>query len=271
MDLLEKRLGYRLLVRGLFNKFDVRVRTIPSRTDFPPEVERRIAESKIEVYHDLARLVEWRIIRNEGLELVLGRTNYREYVVTRDVGIVDQNHWNRISNPLALCSMILTSDERLVMIVRSSRVEAYPGRLHAPASGFIKLPRDEDSEHIPDPFLGLQNEARQELGGTMKLSGITCTGLAYDVNLAHPELLFQATTELSYGQILEMCADGSSYEGSEIASLLEVSPDERSLTRLLLDNVARFVPTGFACAARWAENRFGRYWFSLLCRSLVSS
>lgn len=261
--LLERIIGYKIIVKGTFSRNELSIRDTSERMQRIGEIDKKIWNSNIEIYHDLARLKGWRIDDSKRVEISLGRTDYREYVLTRNSLIAGSHSQQELSNPLALCSMILTHDRRLVMIRRSAVVEAYSGFVHAPASGFIKLPRDVGLKGAPDPFLALDNEARDELGGDLKLREVICLGIAYDARLCHPELLFQARTSMTYQQLCDLKAKHTS-PTSEIEALIDLQPEGNSVMNFMLDNFKVFVPTGFACAQRWGEERFGVEWLTEL-------
>ena len=151
-------------------------------------------------------------------QLQLGLTSYREHVGTnlrsgqkflQEAGLaVHGDRQAFLADPLAVGALLLTSDNRLVLIRRALWVGEYPGRVDRPgghaepdelprpaASSGEELPEEEEERHeaaLSEVFESVRREVRDELGVPMThLSRAYLAGILRDRQLGgRPTLEF---------------------------------------------------------------------------------
>ena len=197
----------------------------------------------------MCRLESWHATP-AGLRLTLSPTSYKPFVGTNMANphLADAHGRDVMANPLGVSPALLTSDGWLMLGRRNGRVAYYPGRVH-PFAGSME-PAD------ADVFAAVRRELREELSlADADVPDVRCTGVAEDVNLRQPELIFAATTTLA-----------------RAAVEARLDPDEHAGTwavRATADAVATAVeadrgltPVGAAALLLWGRLRFGDAWFA---------
>jgi hypothetical protein len=97
------------------------------------------------------------------LRLVLGDTGYKEYVTTRIATFAAGRTREELGDPLAVCSVIETSDNYILLDKRQG-VDVYVGRYHV-IGGFFERDRDTaQGGATPDPFAAVRREMLEETG-----------------------------------------------------------------------------------------------------------
>ena len=96
------------------------------------------------------------------MQLTLGDTSYKEYVITRDPAYARNRPRTALSNPLAVCSVVETSDN-LILLDQRQGVDVYNGHYHV-IGGFFERGIDKDVQGWPDPFQAMRREIREETG-----------------------------------------------------------------------------------------------------------
>ena len=188
-----------------------------------------------------------RLIRYEasggGLKLFLGPTDYREYLGT-------SRHWRTIqeyvgaaelqeylSNPLAVCAAVGTSDGKLVIGRRSGSVMEHAGYWHVPG-GHVEPAHLVDGR--VDVFRAMLDELFEELGVAENQVALRCLGLFRPVDTLKPELAFSAEVGYTAAELLALPRN----DEHEELRLLNDDPGE---VRAFLENPeTRFVPSGRA-------------------------
>ena len=98
----------------------------------------------------LFRFIEATSQMNGSLHLVLGDTSYKEYVTTRTPDFAKKHARQHLGNPLAVCSVVETSDNYILLDKRQG-VDVYVGRYHV-IGGFFERELDmEDTSQIHLP------------------------------------------------------------------------------------------------------------------------
>ncbi len=136
---------------------------------------------------NLFRLVNAASQPDGTLHLLLGNTSYKEYTTTHVPDFFQNRTRQELSNALAVCSVIETSDGHILLDKRQG-VDVHVGRYHVIGSFFE---RDLDMTGQPDPFQAMRREIREETG--IQLSDIRaqyCLGIVYDLKTPHSELCF---------------------------------------------------------------------------------
>lgn len=144
---------------------------------------------------EMCRLESWR--QEEGkLHLTLGHTTYWEFLGTNlaHPEIADAHSPAHLANPVGVSPALLTADNFLMMGRRNASVAYYPNRIH-PFAGALD-PED------ADPFGAIRRELKEELGFTgADIADIRCTGIAEDLSIRQPELIFYVKSTRSRAQI----------------------------------------------------------------------
>jgi 8-oxo-dGTP pyrophosphatase MutT (NUDIX family) len=150
---------------------------------------------------DLIRLVEARVTPAQ-LHLELGPTCYRDFLGTNlhHAATVWRTGEQHLANPLGISSTVITRDGFLVFGRRSGRVAFHAGHLHT--FGGLLESSDRDADGRFDVFAAAVRELTEELGvRTDEIAEIVVAGLVRDRSILQPELLFEATMNLSRAEL----------------------------------------------------------------------
>jgi hypothetical protein len=171
---------------------------VPSTQSFPPQVAQAIETAwaattevpgRILFDGPLCRLESWRV-ENHKLHLNISRTSYKVFWGTNlsNPDIAAHHGPSALANPLGLSAALQTSDGYLLMGCRNDKVAYHPGWIH-PFAG---------SAETADVFAGMRRELHEELALTpADISQIRCVGLAEDLKIHQPELIFHVTSPLT--------------------------------------------------------------------------
>lgn len=178
-----------------------------------------------------------------GLTLSLARTNYQQLLYSNHI------HEKRRSGPapefrsraLGVSTMLLSSDDQIILIKRSARVGESPGKLDI-IGGHIG-PDEHAIDGVPDPFFAIQEEIVEEIG-LHTHSQLACIGLLETTVTRKPELLFLHQSTLPTVAILRAAANCKS---DEIAELLTIPNEQTDLTAFLQTRGHEFSPSGLGC------------------------
>jgi 8-oxo-dGTP pyrophosphatase MutT (NUDIX family) len=190
---------------------------------------------------------------NTTLHLVLGDTSYKEYVTTRVPEFFQGRERQELSNALAVCSVIETSDEYMLLDKRQG-VDVYVGRYHV-IGGFFE--RGLDMMGQPDPFGAVRREIREETG--IQVDDIReqyCLGVVYDLSTPHGEMCFLTRLHIPLAEV-----QTRKPEDNEVKELLLLAVTEESLRDFVLHNHGNISPTGEANLLMYGAVRFGAQWF----------
>lgn len=148
------------------------------------------------------------------LVLSLGPTDYREFLGTNVEAGKDPEYMKTlilrgsersydtdafISNPLAICSVVETSDGKIVAGLRSDKVGEYPRCWHT--VGGHPDPRHYQHKR-PDMFDAMAREIESELGiDRNEIEDMRLLGLMRNTRTRKPELLFETRLSIPYNGI----------------------------------------------------------------------
>jgi 8-oxo-dGTP pyrophosphatase MutT (NUDIX family) len=198
---------YTWLLRRIFTPGQIRSAWVDSTRRLVPEVEAAIdrawttATSRPGVTlfdGPIARCERWTLdAHSDQLHLELSKSSYRISVGTHfsNPQFFHQFGPEVMSMAVGVSTGLFTAEGLLVMGVRTAGVAYYPGRVH-PFAGSLEV-RDN---------LDVFDDARRELCEELNLSpehivDLRCVGIAQDDQLLHPELVFLASTKLSFDQL----------------------------------------------------------------------
>jgi hypothetical protein len=137
-----------------------------------------------------------------------------------------------MANPLGLSAALVSRDGFLLLGKRNSKVAYYPNRIHAFAG----------SATDADLFAEMRRELNEELGMTdADITEIRCIGLAEDISIGQPELIFSVVTQKTRREI------EASLDKSEHVAVVEACGDQ-----------SQWTPIAQATVSLWEAHRAGK-------------
>lgn len=271
-----RMLEFEILARGLYKPDDLAI-TYDSLLCMPtsPAIQQwmdALWQEKLSFAHtqsvplydsQLFRLVSAQVRPNGILHLVLGNTSYKEYTTTRQLEFTRGRNRQDLSNALAVCSVVETTDG-YILYEKRQKVAVHVGRYHVIA-GFFERDRDIDINGLPDPFGAMCREIREETG--IQLTDIKeqyCLGAVYDVQTPHGELCFFTKLNISLAEVYTRTS-----EDDEIQQLLSLYITEKSLREFVLKNHGNISATGEPNLLMYGGIRFGERWFEEMMKKLM--
>jgi hypothetical protein len=189
-------------------------------------------------------------IRKHLMHLTLSRTSYRPFMGTNltHAELADTYGPEVLANPIGLSALVVSSDRFLMMGRRNQSVAYYPDHVH-PFSGALE-PRDD-----LDVFGDIRRELSEELALSDKdIEQITCGGMAMDLSIRQPEMIFIVKVNRARGQI-ESQLDREEHRGTWSAET------SREAVKQALASGEQFTPVGIAALLLWGRVEFGSAWF----------
>jgi len=203
----------------------------------------------------LFRFVEVEAQAGGTLHLVLGDTGYKEYVTTRVLEFAQGHEREELSNALAECSVVETSDGYILLDKRQG-VDVYVGRYHV-IGGFFERERDSSVSQQPDPFGAIRREIREETGILQPdIREQFCLGVVYDTTTPHAEMCFLTRLAIPLAEV-----DKRIPEENEIKHLEILLVTKESLRDFILQNHGNISATGEPNLLMYGGMRFGEAWF----------
>lgn len=205
----------------------------------------------------LFRFVEAESRADGTLRLVVGDTGYKEYVTTRIATFAAGHSREELGDPLAVCSVIETSDNYILLDKRQG-VDVYVGRYHV-IGGFFERGRDTvQGDVTPDPFAAVRREILEETGVLdTDISEQYCLGVVYDLHTPHAELCFLTRLHIPLHEIKQYRTPLD----HEISQLRELQVSERSLSEFIISNHGNISATGEPNLLFYGAWKFGEAWF----------
>ena len=204
------------------------------------------------------------------LHLVLGDTSYKEYVATRSPEFSLGRSREELSNALAVCSVLETSDGS-ILLDRRQGVDIYAGRYHV-IGGFFERDRDSTAsagdgtpDRQPDPFGAMRREIREETGITpADIREQYCLGLVYDVATPHAELCFLTRLQIALDEVRTRVP-----EEDEIKQMETLRVTAESLRAFILAHHGHISATGEPNLLLYGGTLFGTEWMEEVMRMLA--
>ncbi len=229
---------------------------------------------------------------DHSLHLTLGNTSYKEYVTTRTPTFTRDRARHELANPLAVCSVIETSDG-YILLDRRRGVDVYPGRYHV-IGGFFE--RSLDTNHSealvsydaselsdpaypfntpgtsnftypsypatpfvqPDAFAAIRREIREETGiqvGDIRIQ--YSLGIVYDLTTPHAEMCFLTLLHIPLREVLQRRP-----EDDEIKQLIPLYVTPASLRSFILQHHGNISATGEPNLLFYGSWKFGASWLN---------
>ena len=210
------------------------------------------------------------------LHLIFGNTSYKEYVTTREPEFARGRDRQQLSNALAVCSVVETTDGHILLDKRQG-VDVYAGRYHV-IGGFFERDLDtsitnetnetsetsETSETNPNPFAAIRREIREETGiQATDIAEKYCLGVVYDLATPHAELCFLTRLNIPLHEVRQRVP-----EENEIKQLFSLHVTEESLRDFILTNHGNISATGEPNLLIYGAVKFGEVWFEEMMRRL---
>lgn len=270
-------LPFDIILRGNFEKEDIIVETIPDKIFYPSElkehIEKKWNEEKAKnskkpfFAGPLCRLINIKLQNNKSLKLVLGDTDYKEYVGTRAPRILIEYGPRYVANPLAICSVVVTADQKILIARRSRKVELRPRYFHVPA-GHIDPQKHTNCRGVPHPFAALIGELNEETGIIKThIKGALCLGLVYDRVFSHPELVFKTDIILTSSELGHL-----NPSDKEMGRLKFIENNSKRLLNFITQHYREITPTGKANLILYGQHEYGDRWLrGLLAKIKISN
>lgn len=155
---------------------------------------------------------------NSILSLELGRTDYKTMLYSNFVNRNSESHGSFICSALGISVVIISADNRLVLMQRSQQVGECAGMIDV-IGGHVE-PGTHDVDGIPNPFVGIQDEIEEEVGLTaIPQEKLICIGLLETLATRKPELIFQLNSDLPAEEIINSARKKGSTEASDFLSI----------------------------------------------------
>lgn len=231
----------KVLVRGIFDRNDIAVTTTDHRIPLTDEQRAKI-DTVWEPFArkgyfpgPLVRVQSYDLDADGRLVIVFGKTDYKEFLGTRDMKSRMEYGYDHIANPLVTSSVILTADNKILIARRGSGVDQ-PGEIDA-IGGHIDPEKDLDGNGNIDIFKAAIKEVAEETGllGS-EIKEVKCFGLTYEYrNVSHVAASFGMKTGLSSGEILKRKAEELDVVVADIDKI-PGGGDEEYILKILNDN-----------------------------------
>jgi hypothetical protein len=190
----------------------------------------------------LLHVAGWEQIENN-IVLQLGLTDYKSYVCSRTKEFKRKFREIQRAMPLAVCVALITSDNKLILEQRKG-VDIYNDFFHV-VGGFLDPNKDLGQDGLPDPFMAIIREVREEIGLLINFENLLLLGLSEDKIVPHYELCFKSKIKLSsldvQNKFNEIKTDG------EFNYPQFIDFDRRSINSFLEMNKDKISPTGRDC------------------------
>lgn len=206
----------------------------------------------------MCRLESW-TAADDRLDLVLSATSYRVFLGTNMTHpeLAEQFGADVMANPIGLSPALLSSDGVLLMGRRTASVAYYPGRVH-PFAGAME-PED------ADPFAGIRRELQEELSlAADDISEMRCLGIAEDILLRQPELIFAVRSKRTREEI------ASRVDPAEHHAIWAIPATQAGVEAGLVHR-EQLTPIAIATLLMWGRVTFGDAWFEAAVEEATAS
>jgi hypothetical protein len=238
----------------------VRVRQVGSSRRLVPEIEQLVdaawaqalARPEVRLFDGpMCRMESWNTTPTL-LEIALSQTSYKLFLGTNlaHPELADQYGRDVLANPVGVSPALETADGFLLLGRRNSSVAYYPERVH-PFAGALE-PKDDG-----DLFAAVKRELHEELSLTQaQIVDVRCTGIAEDLALRQPELIFRVKSSSTRSQI-ESRIHAEEHRGSVA---IEARRDE--IEAAMADS--KLTPVAIASLLFWGRIVFGQSWYDAM-------
>ncbi|MCG8608195.1 hypothetical protein MJD09_24820 [bacterium] len=220
--------SFRVLTSGCFSAQQTKITWRPAKRRLPAALKHKIeAYWNHEVSQESGRplLFNGQLCRLDGwqctssyLVLTLALSEYKEllYSNSHTAEITAEYGSGALSKALGISAILLSRDDKLVMIRRSEMVGECPGMLDV-FGGHID-PIEHSVDKAPDPWLAMRAELLEECGLNIGSNEqLCCLGLIETTLTQKPEMIFLLQSQHISSEILDL---GSKVRSTEISEFL---------------------------------------------------
>ncbi len=248
----ERVVPFHLMLLGPFERKHVHCMVSTRRMSKNPETEslieeawnRRLEQTKARGQSlfpgPMCGFRGWSVEDGE-LYISFGLADYREFVGTNVANPDIEQRFGEafLANGTGVCSVLLTSDDKIVLQRRSQTVFEHPGTLHF--CGGSLSPVDTGGRLSADPFEVMTIEFDEELGlPRSAIVEMSCLGIARDTQTLKPDILLLTRLALPAEAILN-------FTGDEHSDLIAISNSPAELHQWIGDHWNEVAPAGLAC------------------------
>ncbi len=197
--------------------------------------------------------------------LTVAPTCYRDFVGTNlfNHHRLDEFGWHTFANPIGTTATLITADGLICYGVRSARVSYHASHVHTFGGSFEECDRRPDG--TVDPFGSLTREILEELNvRPNELKDLACVGLVRDKEIHQPEMLFEATLDLTAAQLRRRW---ESAEARDEHDDLVTLPDQPGAIVPFIRSCKRIAPVAIGALFLHGRLRWGEDWFTSAARS----
>jgi len=254
---------FTIIYEGMLKASDLQVIYLPENNFALNETQQILANKIWDEHLTRARQLDirfydgylYRLLNYDNdrkFNLTLGNCRYKDYVVTRTRKFTDTENKLIFTDPLAICGAIITADNR-ILIGKRTGVDGSLGKYHV-VGGFIEREKD-DKSGCPSPFAAMKREIYEEVGLSIADDNLICLGIIYDWAAPHPEMCFQARTEMTYNNIVKL-----SPHDLEVNSWEYIINDPDSLAIFIRNNIKNIAVPGLANLLFLGQFHYGAGW-----------
>ena len=199
--------------------------------------------------------------------LVVAPTCYRDFVGTNlfNHHRLDEFGWHTFANPIGTTATLMTADRLICYGVRSARVSYHASHVHTFGGSFEECDRLPDG--TVDPFGSLTREILEELNVCPdELRDLACVGLVRDKEIHQPEMLFEATLDLTAAQLRTRW---ESAEARDEHDDLVTLPDQPDAIVPFIRSCKLIAPVAIGALFLHGRLHWGEDWFNTAAQSLM--
>jgi len=183
----------------------------------------------------------WRT-RGTEFEFDLVLTEYKRLYFAKerycsDANLIEQYN---LAAVLGVSVFLISSDDHLILIERSSSVGEAPGKFDF-IGGHID-PAAHLLDGIPNPFLAIREELAEEIGLDVPVRELRLSGLVTTVAPEKPEAFFLMRSQMSAREIISA---GAEENCTEIARLFTIQNDADAIEQFTVRNKQRLSPSAY--------------------------
>lgn len=212
----------------------------------------------------MCRLESWDVSA-ERVAISLSRTSYKTFWGTNishpELG--EAHGVIALANPVGVSPALESADGWLLLGQRNTRVAYYPSRVH-PFSGCLEpgdatLLSPDPGSASPSLFHAVMRELNEELGLLPnEVPEVRLTGIAEDLTLRQPELIFRAKSRLNLAEIQ------ARLDLAEHDSIVSIRGTPSKVSQAVRNPI--LTPVAASTLLLWGRLAFGQRWYADIAR-----
>ncbi len=216
-----KQLGkdYLIHIKDNFQENEIILHDIKQKKIYPQHVQDLIESEWKKVKNNsdvfifngaVSCLDRFEVVENI-LHIYYCESDYKAYYGTNIKNSMILNNKSDLANTLAVCSVVETSDQKIIVGKRGKHLAEGTSLWHVPG-GTLEYYSDRENH----PFEVMKRELLEELN-LKEITSMICLGFGENLNFQKPEFLLYTTTDLTSEEIANSLEKASDYnEHSEI-------------------------------------------------------